>query len=143
MSGSNPDLVRALRPLRSRDYRLLLAAVAIELFGTGMWIIVMVFHVLELNDNPPALSAVATGMSLGPFTFSIVGGLVADRFSKRRILTTVHVSTAAVMTVVAILARTDMIELWHVGLASFAMGAGSAFFYPAYGPEAIQEMDVC
>ena len=132
MSGMKPDRMRALRPLRSRDYRLLFAAVAIEVFGTGMWTIVMVFQVLELNDSPLALSAVATGMSLGLFTFSIVGGVVADRFSKRRILITVQGSTAAVMTVVAILALTETIGLWHVGLASFAMGAGSAFFYPAY-----------
>ena len=57
MSGSNPDLVRALRPLGSRDYRLLLAAVAIELFGTGMWIIVMVFHVLVIAHAPQGIDA--------------------------------------------------------------------------------------
>ncbi len=132
MNKKNPDRMRALRPLGSRDYRLLFAAVAIEVFGTGMWTIVMVFQVLELNDSPLALSAVATGMSLGLFAFSILGGVVADRFSKRRILITVQGSTAAVMTAVAVLSLAGTIELWHVGLASFAMGAGSAFFYPAY-----------
>ncbi|MGO2745316.1 MFS transporter [Microbacterium sp.] len=125
-------VLRALRPLASRDYRLLFAAVGIEVFGTGMWTIVMVFQVLALDDSPLALSAVATGMSLGLFAFSILGGVVADRFSKRRIIITVQGCTAAVMTAVAVLALTGTIELWHVGAASFAMGAGSAFFYPAY-----------
>ncbi|WP_282071448.1 MFS transporter [Janibacter hoylei] len=132
MSEKNLNRIRALRPLASRDYRLLLAAVGIEVFGTGMWTIVMVFQVLALDDSPLALSAVATGMSLGLFAFSILGGVVADRFSKRRIIITVQGCTAAVMTVVAVLSLTETIELWHVGAASFAMGAGSAFFYPAY-----------
>lgn len=132
MSEKNLHRMRALRPLASRDYRLLFAAVGIEVFGTGMWTIVMVFQVLALDDSPLALSAVATGMSLGLFAFSILGGVVADRFSKRRIIITVQGCTAAVMTVVAVLSLTETVELWHVGVASFAMGAGSAFFYPAY-----------
>ena len=132
MSEKNLNRIRALRPLASQDYRLLFAAVGIEVFGTGMWTIVMVFQVLALDDSPLALSAVATGMSLGLFAFSILGGVVADRFSKRRIIITVQGCTAAVMTVVAVLSLTETIELWHVGAASFAMGAGSAFFYPAY-----------
>ena len=132
MSDKNLNRIRALRPLASRDYRLLFAAVGIEVFGTGMWTIVMVFQVLALDDSPLALSAVATGMSLGLFAFSVLGGVVADRLSKRRIIITVQGCTAAVMTVVAVLSLTETIELWHVGVASFAMGAGSAFFYPAY-----------
>ncbi|MEI2672340.1 MAG: MFS transporter [Marmoricola sp.] len=132
MSEKNLNRIRALRPLASRDYRLLFAAVGIEVFGTGMWTIVMVFQVLALDDSPLALSAVATGMSLGLFAFSVLGGVVADRLSKRRIIITVQGCTAAVMTVVAVLSLTETIELWHVGAASFAMGAGSAFFYPAY-----------
>ncbi len=132
MSNTYPAALRALRPLATRDYRLLFAAVAIEVFGTGMWTIVMVFQVLALNDSPLALSAVATGLSVGTFAFSILGGVVADRFSKRRIIVTVQGCTAAVMAVTAILSLSGNIELWHVGMASFAMGAGSAFFYPAY-----------
>lgn len=52
MSSNNADALRALAPLRTRDYRLLFAAVGIEVFGTGMWTIVMVFQVLALDDSP-------------------------------------------------------------------------------------------
>jgi hypothetical protein len=61
VSESTSKRMRALRPFRSRDYRLLFAAVGIEVFGTGMWTIVMVFQVLALDDSPLALSAVTTG----------------------------------------------------------------------------------
>lgn len=132
MTRETPDRLRALRPLATRDYRLLFAAVGIEVFGTGMWTIVMVFQVLALDDSPLAPSAVATGLSLGLFAFSVLGGVVADRFSKRRIIITVQDLTAAVMAAVAVLSLTGAIELWHVGLASACHGRGSAFFYPAY-----------
>ena len=132
MSKKNPNALRALLPLATRDYRLLFAAVGIEVFGTGMWTIVMVFQVLALNDSPLALSAVATGMSLGLFAFAILGGVVSDRFSKRRLSSAAQGGPALVMAAVATLSLTGTIELWHVGVASFAMGAGSAFFYPAY-----------
>lgn len=36
------------------------------------------------------------------------------------------------MASTAALSMTGMIELWHIWLTSFFMGAGSAFFYPAY-----------
>jgi DHA3 family tetracycline resistance protein-like MFS transporter len=101
-------------------------------FGTGMWTIVMVFQVLALNESPLALSAVATGLSLGLFAFSVFGGVVADRFFKRRIIIVVQGCTAAVMAAVAVLSLTGTIALWHVAAALFAMGPGSAFFYPAY-----------
>lgn len=132
MSENQNNRLRALRPLATRDYRLLFVAVGFQVFGTGMWTIVMVFQVLALNDSPLALSAVATGMSLGLFAFSVIGGVVADRFSKRRVIITVQGCTTAVMTITAVLAMTGTIQLWHVGAASFAVGAGSAFFYPAY-----------
>lgn len=106
MSKNRHIAMRALRPLAARDYRLLFAAVGIEVFGTAMWTIVMVFQVLALTDSPLALSAVATGMSLGLFAFSVVGGVVADRFSKRCLIITVQVSTAAVMAAVAPLSLT-------------------------------------
>lgn len=65
MSEKKFDRMRALRPLATRDYRLLFAALGIEVSGTGMWTIVMVVQVLALDDSPLALSAVAIGMSLG------------------------------------------------------------------------------
>lgn len=132
MSATESTRLRALRPLASRDYRLLFAAVGVEVFGTGMWTIVMVFQVLALDDSPLALSAVATGLSLGLLAFAMAGGVIADRYSQRRILITVQASTAAVMTAVAVLALTGGIQLWQLAAASFALGAGSAFFFPAY-----------
>ncbi|NMM92298.1 MFS transporter [Rhodococcus sp. SRB_17] len=123
---------RTLRPLRNRDYRLLLSTVGLSLFATGMWTIVMVFQVLAIDDSPLALSAVATGLSLGLFAFAILGGVIADRFSKRAVIIAVQVANTTALTAVAVLSLTGLVKLWHLAAASFVIGAGSAFFYPAY-----------
>lgn len=51
-----------------------------------MWTIIMVFRVLALDDSHLALPPASTGLSLGLFAFSIFGGVVADRYSKRHII---------------------------------------------------------
>ncbi|MDJ0015076.1 MFS transporter [Rhodococcus erythropolis] len=123
---------RTLRPLHHRDYRLLLSTVGLSLFATGMWTIVMVFQVFAIDDSPLVLSAVATGLSLGLFAFAILGGVIADRFSKRVVIMSVQGANTVALTAVAVLSLAGLVELWHLAAASFVIGAGSAFFYPAY-----------
>lgn len=127
-----PSRWRMLRPLHHRDYRLVIGAVALSIFATGMWTIVMVFQVLALNDSPAALSSVAASLSGGLFAFAIVGGISADRFSHRKIITLIQLVNTIAIAVVAALALTNAIQVWHLAVASAALGAGSAFFYPAY-----------
>lgn len=123
---------RALRPLRHRDYRLLIGATALSMFATGTWTIVMVFQVIAIDDNPTALSAVASCFSGGLFAFALVGGVVADRVSKRMVITLVQGVNLLAVTAVCALAFMDVIRLWHLAVASALLGAGAAFFYPAY-----------
>ncbi|MGV2854003.1 MFS transporter [Glutamicibacter sp. AGC13] len=123
---------RALAPLHHRDYRLLLGAVGLSLFGTGMWTIVMVFQVLSIDNSPTALSMVAACLSGGLFAFALVGGVTADRFSKRTIIISVQATNLAAVAMVTLMAFSGGIQLWHMALASAMLGAGSAFFYPAY-----------
>lgn len=123
---------KALRPLLNRDYRLMIAVVGLSLFATGMWTIVMVFQVLAIKDDPAALSAVAACLSAGLLLAAVPGGIVADRRSRRRIVIAVQISNTIAIITVAVLGLSHRIELWHLALAAFALGAGSAFFYPAY-----------
>lgn len=123
---------RALMPLRHRDYRLLIGSVALSIFGTGMWTIVMTFQVLALDDRPTALSAVAACLSAGLFAFAVIGGIAADRFSRRKIIIGVQLVNTVALGVVALLAMTGLVQLWHLAVASAVLGGSSAFFYPAY-----------
>lgn len=123
---------RALRPFAIRDYRVLVSALAISVFGHGLWAVAMVYQVRELGGGPVQLSVVATATSIGLLLFVLVGGIVADRVSCRRILIAVEVGTLVTVATVAVLALTGVIQLWQLAVAGFLLGSGAAFFFPAY-----------
>ena len=56
---------KALRPFAHREYRVLIAALAISIFGSGMWAVAMVYQVIHLGGGPLELSLVAAAGSVG------------------------------------------------------------------------------
>jgi len=126
------SLPKALHPLRNRDFRLLWGALAISLTGDGIWLVAIAFQVIELGGGPVQLSLVAGAFSVGMLAFLLVGGVVADRLPRRRIMLTADLVRAAFVLVAAGLSLSGEIELWHLALAGFVVGAGEAFFIPAY-----------
>jgi len=121
-----------LAPFRFREYRLLIAAVSISIFAAGMWAVVMALQVIALNDDPTALSLVASCLALGMVTFVLVGGIVADRIPQRTIIIAVEAMNFVAVAAVAALGLTGALRLWHMAVAAAALGIGAAFFYPAY-----------
>ncbi|WP_235683380.1 tetracycline efflux MFS transporter Tet(V) [Mycolicibacterium fluoranthenivorans] len=123
---------RVLAPLRHREYRLLIGAVALSIFASGMWTVVMALQVIALDNDPTALSLVATCLSAGLIAFVLVGGIAADRLPQRGIIIAVESVNTAVATAVAVLGLTGQLRLWHMAVGATALGVGAAFFFPAY-----------
>lgn len=123
---------RVLAPLRFREFRLLIAAVSVFIFAEGMWTVVMALQVIALADDPAALSLVATCLAGGMLAFILIGGIVADRVSQRAIIITVEAVNLAAVGAVAALGALGALRLWHMAVASAILGAGAAFFFPAY-----------
>lgn len=123
---------RVLAPFKIRDYRLLIAAVALSIFATGMWTVVMALQVIAISNDPAALSLVAACMAVGLVAFVLVGGIAADRFPQRSIIILVETVNTAAVTSVAVLGLLDSLRLWHMAVASAALGIAAAFFFPAY-----------
>lgn len=127
-----PTLPRALKPLETGQYRLLALALVLSLFGTGVWVVAVVWQVIELDGTPVDLSIVATGGSIGLVLAVLLGGVAADRIPQKRILTTVETIKAASAITIAVLALTGTIEVWHLAVISLLLGMADGFFYPAY-----------
>ena len=121
-----------LAPLRLREFRLLIAAVSIFIFAEGMWTVVMALQVIALADDPAALSLVAACLAGGMLGFILIGGIVADRVSQRAIIITVESVNVIAVGAVAALGTLGTLRLWHMAVASAVLGAGAAFFFPAY-----------
>lgn len=132
MSTPSRELPRAIRPFAAPQYRLLVGALVLSLLGTGVWIVAVVWQVIELDGSPVDLSIVATGGSIGLVLAVLFGGVAADRIPQKRILATVETVKALSMAAIAVLALTDTIEVWHLAVASLLLGIADGFFYPAY-----------
>ncbi|MBG6084356.1 MFS transporter [Zhihengliuella flava] len=125
-------LPRALRPFAHRDYSILVSAMVASVFAHGMWAVAMVYQVRALGGGPAQLSVVATATSLGLVGLVLAGGIVADRYSCRKIIIAVECLSLVLMSTTAVLALTGALRLWHVAVAGLFIGAGAAFFFPAY-----------
>ncbi|MFD8237453.1 MFS transporter, partial [Streptomyces sp. NPDC059696] len=124
--------MRALRPFAHREFRVLISALSISIFGSGMWAVAMVYEVIHLGGGPLELSLVATAASVGLVAFVLVGGIAADRFPQRILIIAVEGANLAVIATVSLLAILNVLQLWHLALGAFVLGVGQAFFFPAY-----------
>ena len=123
---------KALRPFAHREYRVLIAALAISIFGSGMWAVAMVYQVIHLGGGPLELSMVAAAGSIGLVAFVLAGGIAADRIPQRQLIIAVEGVNLAVIATISGLAITGWLQLWQVAAGAFVLGVGAAFFFPAY-----------
>jgi MFS family permease len=123
---------KALRPFVHREYRVLISALAISIFGSGMWAVAMVYQVIHLGGGPLELSLVAAAGSVGLVAFVLAGGIAADRIPQRRLIIAVEGANLAVIAAISGLALAGLLQLWHVAAGAFMLGVGAAFFFPAY-----------
>src|SRR6478672_2385981 len=124
--------LRALRPFAHREYRVLIGALAVSIFGSGMWAVAMVYQVIHIGGGPLELSLVATAGSIGLVAFVLAGGIAADRVPQRLLIIAVEGTNLAVIATVSGLAMAGWLQLWHLAAGAFVMGVGAAFFFPAY-----------
>ena len=111
---------------------MLITALAISIFGSGMWAVAMVYEVIYLGGGPLQLSLVAAAGSVGLVAFLLVGGIAADRLPQRLLIIAVEGTNLAVIATVSGLAMAGWLQLWHLALGAFVLGVGAAFFFPAY-----------
>ncbi|WP_300017173.1 MFS transporter [Pseudonocardia sp.] len=125
-------LPRPLRPFRHRDYRLLAVSMGFSLFASGLWLVAIVYQVIALGGGPSELSLVAAAASLGLVLSVLGGGVAADRLPRRRVLISVEVVRIASAGLATGLALAGSMQLWHLAVIAFVVGAAEAFFFPAY-----------
>jgi MFS family permease len=119
-------------PLRFRDFRLLWSGMCISLVGDGVFMIAMAWQVYALSNAPTALAMVGIAMTVPAVVCLLLGGVVSDRFDRRRVMLAADVARAVVVGAIAALSLTGSLELWHMFALVAFYGAGTAFFGPAF-----------
>jgi MFS family permease len=79
--------------------------------------------VLELTHGSGTALGIATGLQFLPqLLFSLWGGMIADRYPKRRILFVTQAAMGALALILGVLALTGVVAVWQVYLLAFALG---------------------
>lgn len=87
--------------------------------------------VLDITDSPFWVGLAAGLQGFGLVGFGIFGGLIVDRFDKRKVLMFSQASTGTIALSVGLLVLFEQIQLWHVLLAATLQGIAMAIQLPA------------
>jgi MFS family permease len=124
--------VRLLAPLRHRDFRLLWVGMCVSLLGDGVFLVAMAWQAYALSNAPTALALVGIAMTVPTIAFLLLGGVVSDRRDRRKVMLVADLARGLSVGVIALLALTGRLELWHLVALVALYGAGTAFFTPAF-----------
>ncbi|SEP09850.1 MFS transporter [Trujillonella endophytica] len=119
------------RSLRVRNYRLYASANLVSLIGTWMQRIGQDWLVLQLSDGSGVALGVVTALQFAPnLLLSMYGGVLADRYPKRRLLVITQALMGLLALALGILVTTGGVALWHVFVLAAGLGAVSAIDVP-------------
>ncbi len=123
--------LRIFEPLAERDFALLIAGSSVSLLGDGFFFIALAWQVYELSNVPTALSLVGVAWTLPLVLLLLLGGVLTDRYDRRRLLVSADLLRAAAIGLIGILSVTGVLQLWHIIVLIAMVGVGDAFFNPA------------
>ena len=87
--------------------------------------------VLELTNNNAAMLGLVTAIQFLPaMLLSLYGGLLADRFSKRKLLILTNTGAGLSSVVLGLLVVSKSVELWHVFALALLLGVFTAIDSP-------------
>jgi MFS family permease len=118
-----------LRALRNRNYRLFFTGQGLSLIGTWMQSVAMSWLVYRLTNSILYLGIV--GFSQIPVLFAApFGGVIADKFDRKKILIVTQFLSMLQAVIVAALAITGVIRPWHIIILSVLLGTINGFDMP-------------
>ena len=118
--------------LAFRDFRILWIGAFVSTIGTWMQKIAQNWLVLSLTGSAWYLGLDSFLGELPILLFTLVGGVVADRYNRRFLLISSQVIQLASAALLALLVWFDVVRIWHVLLLSCTTGLAQAFGGPAY-----------
>jgi MFS family permease len=120
-----------LSPLGERRFRLLWLGRVSSALGDAIVPVALAFAVLEINHSATAFGAVLASFTIARVLFTLVGGVVADRLSRRTIMLTCDVARGLVHAFTATMLLTHDMTLPLFIVTEAVFGTASAFFGPA------------
>jgi MFS family permease len=121
-----------LGPMRHRDFRLLWIGACASLLGDGVYLVALAWQAYTLTNRPAGLALLGVCATVPQLAALLAGGIVSDRFERRRVLLIADVVRAVAVGVVAMLVIAGQARIWHLAVMSIVYGLGAGFAAPAF-----------
>ena len=118
-------------PLRSRNFRLLLACDVISASGTAVATVALPFAVLRIGGSASDVGYVAAAYLVPLIGFLLLGGVVADRLPRHQVMVAANALQALAQAASAGLLLAGHARVWELAALAAARGVGSGFYLPA------------
>src|ERR1022692_4007070 len=125
-------LRRIFKAFQYRDFRLMWFGACASSIGTWMQIVAQGWLIYRLSHSAFLLALDQFLGGIPIFLFSLIGGVVADRVERRKILLGSQYMQMFSAGVLTILVATGLVHVWHILCLSFISGFAQAFGGPAY-----------
>lgn len=120
-----------LRALRHRNFQLFFTGQVISLTGTWMQSVAQAWLVYRLTGSSVLLGLVSFASQIPVFVISPIGGHLADRWNRHRIIIATQTASMVLALLLAWLTLANRIQIWELFVLSILLGTVSAFDIPA------------
>jgi MFS family permease len=117
--------------LYHRRFRLLWVGLLISIAGSRMQLYALFWHIREITDQPIALGGVGAARILPIILFSLLGGVIADAFNRRRLMFISQTGMAVIAAILGFLTLRGQTTLWHIYALTAVQAVAVSFDLPA------------
>jgi MFS family permease len=118
-------------PLQYPNFRLYLGGQAISLIGTWLQVTAQSWVVWQLTHSETAFGIVGMLNGLPILFLSAYAGVWIDRLDRRKLLIGTQIVSMLLAFILALLAQTNIVQIWHVYVLSLLLGVANALDLPA------------
>lgn len=133
MSGTTDTRTGALQVLHSGNFRLLLAGQSLSMLSYGAYLTVLSWYAYEFTGSPGAAGLVLSAVAVATVVSLLVGGALADRWDRRRMMVLSDIGRCLSIGALAFLALTDAASLPLLAVFAAFTGLFDGLFSPAFG----------
>lgn len=138
-------LIQSISALKHRNYRLYWTGQLLSVLAQNMEAVAQSWLVLELTNSPLLLGLTGLTFTIPTVALTLLGGAIADRADRRRIMLLSQAGSALNYLLLAGLIIMNWVALWHVMVLAFFSGCVKAFDRPsrmALMPQMVPKEDI-
>jgi MFS family permease len=117
--------------LAQKNFGLFWWSLLISAIGDQVANVTIAWQVYTITNSPLQLGLTGLFRALPIFIFSLTGGVLADRTSRRKLLIFSQGIGMILALLLGLLTTTGLVKVWHIYAAAFIAGAVSTFDQPA------------